>query len=177
MKEIQSAQRNKPSCKDLLSVGIALSQLHCCGLSYGGRLKNNNEKTESAADRALNSLRSWEEHQSTENELTPERCPWLSEVTATINRQLRALPQPLVGCEQPPKCYVEGFSLFIKTRHSTCLFATVPVCSSHSAQQCKFNTRWFCSSNTQQAAHRLRFYCKISHTNTGSFCRFKQVSK
>lgn len=41
---MQSAQRNKPFWKDWLSAGIALSQLHCCGLGYRGGLKNNNQK-------------------------------------------------------------------------------------------------------------------------------------
>lgn len=54
-------------------------------------LKNNKPKTEFAAYGALPSPESCEEHLSTENELTPERCPWLSEVTATRNTQLRAL--------------------------------------------------------------------------------------
>ena len=158
MKEIQSAQRNKLSWKDLLSAGLALSQLHCCGLGYGGGLKNNNEITVSAANGALASPGMCEEHQSTESELTPERCPWLSEVTATRNTQLRALlhcataaPISQVGCEQPLKCYVEGFSLFLKMRHcpNACLQPHLFAAATQLAQQCKFNRRRLCSSNTQ----------------------------
>lgn len=141
----------------MFSAGVALSQLHCCGLGYGRGLKNNDEKTESAADGALASPGSCRGHQSTESKLTPERCPWLWEVTATGNTQLRALlhaaaaPISQVGCERPLKCDVEVFSLFIKMRHcpnaclQLCLFAE----ATQLPQRCKFNRRRLCSSNTR----------------------------
>lgn len=149
-------QRNKPSWKDLLSAGVALSQLHCCGLDYGRGLKNNNEKTESAADGALASPGSCGEHQSTESKLTPERCPRLWEVTATRNTQLRALlhtaaaPISQVGCEHPLKRGVEVFSLFIKMRHcpNACLQLCLFAAATQLPQRCKFNRRQLSSSNT-----------------------------
>lgn len=82
MREIQTAQRKTLFC---LSASIALSQLHWCRLGYGEPLKN---KLSLLLKGLWLPLMMWRAPVHRE-----WADPWLSEVTATRNTQLRALLQ------------------------------------------------------------------------------------